>query len=140
MKKTLIAFQRHPFTPDQFVELGGLGFIAETKEVVLPSDSPSLGKLIDDSGLTAGDGVTFVAPPIIASRLTAEAKLRGIRVFLAEAKPNPAARKRTPVPASATPEVVDFLKTILPNAVEETVDGIVALGQAPFVHVKYVEV
>lgn len=137
----LIAFQRHAFTPTQLSELSGLGFNAETQEVVLPSDPAVLGSLLDESGLTAGDGVTFVAPPIIASRLTAEAKVRNLRVFLAEARPDPSARKRTPFPASVTPEVAAFLKATLPNAVEEASDGgLLALGQAPFVHVKYVEV
>ena len=138
--KKLIAFQRHAFSVAQTEELAGLGFTAEIREVVLPSDSTSLGKILDDAGLAAGDGVTFVAPAIIASRFTAQAKSRRIRVLLAEAKPNPAARTRTPVPASATEEVKAFLKSVLPNALEETAEGLVALGQAPFVHVKYVEV
>lgn len=136
----LIAFQRHAFTAEQVAELSSLGFTSETKEVVLSSDNTALGQMLDEAGLVAGDGVTFVAPPVIASRLTAEAKTRDIRVFLAEAKPNPAARKRTPFPVSTTPEVVEFLKGVLSNAVEETPEGLVALGQAPFVHVRYVEV
>jgi hypothetical protein len=138
--KNLVAFQRHSFTTEQTAELSGLGFNAETREVVLSSDCIMLSTMLDESGLTAGDAISFVAPPVIASRLTAEAKNRGIRVFLPEARPNPSARKRTPFPETTPPEVVEFLKLHLSNAVEETAEGLVALGQAPFIHVKYVEV
>ncbi|MBI1974797.1 MAG: hypothetical protein HYS57_00365 [Parcubacteria group bacterium] len=140
--KKFVAFQRHSLAEAQTAEVQALGFVSATTAVVtFPVDKAGLEKVLTDAGLGAGDGVTFVAPPLIALRLTEAAKEKGIRVFLPESKPDPTKRAKTEFPAETTESVRQFALAQLKNSVEVNGEGkLFALGQMPFVHLRFTEV
>ena len=141
MNKKIVAFQRHPLTEEQTTELQKLGFgTAETKAVTFPADMVGLVKVLTEAGLQSGDGITFVAPPLITLRLTDVAKVHGVRVLLPESKPDPARRGRTEFPAETPESVRQFLLANMKNSVEEYEGRLFALGQMPFTHLRFTEV
>lgn len=137
-----VAFQRHPLTENQIAELQALGFeSAINMAVTFPADKAGLEKVLAETGLASGDGITFVAPPLITLRLTEAAREKAVRVFLPEQKPDPSKRARVEFPAETPASVREFLLAQMKNSVEGADEGkLYALGQMPFVHLKFTEV
>ena len=140
--KKFVAFQRHALTETQSAEVQALGFASATSQTVtFPADKAGLEKILAEAGIEAGDGVTFVAPPLITIRLTEAAKEKGIRVFLPESKPDPTKRAKTEFPAETPASVREFVLAQMKNSVEVNGEGnLYALGQMPFVHLRFTEV
>lgn len=132
-----LAVMRHQLSEVQITELKSKGFTEiQTESRFLSPVDDKISEFISELKERNISGITFVAPSLITAKLVVACKQAGIKVLLANSKPDFTKRKKTKIEVEPDHVIVK----ILSHSFEVKDDGVYILGQMPFLHLNFEEV